>query len=89
MTQASIISLPPELLSPSWGPLSQVTLPSRRSLPCDEGGEEAEYRQQDLVANAGQNVHEGRVREVYDDLLRQCHRRQQPSLLAAVQSAGV
>jgi hypothetical protein len=88
MTQAGIcFSL--SFLALPGGPLSQVALPSSRGLPCDEGGEEAKHRQQDLVANAGQNVHEGRVREVYDDFLRQCHRCQQPGLLAAVQSAGV
>lgn len=65
-----------------------MTLPRSRGLPCNKGGEEAEHRQQDLVANAGQNVHEGSVGEVYDDFLSQCHRSQQPGLLAAVQSAG-
>lgn len=65
-----------------------MALPSSRGLPCNKGGEEAEHGQQDLMANAGQNVHESRVREVDDDLLSQRHRRQQPGLLAAVQSAG-
>lgn len=65
--------------SPGLGPTRE---------PSDEGSEEAEHGQQDLVADSGQDVHEGGVREVHDDLLGQSHRCQQPRLLTAVQSTG-
>lgn len=84
------VDSPPSFPVPTPGPLSWAAPPTGwgRGLPCDEGSKEAEHGQQDLVADTGQDVHEGGVGEVHNDLLGQSHRCQQPSLLTAVQSTG-
>lgn len=59
-TQPSVSGLSPKHPSPH---LSWAAPPTGwgGGLPCDEGSKEAEHGQQDLVADPGQDVHEGGV----------------------------
>lgn len=69
------------------GALAAATCPSPDA---PDGGrrEEAKKGKQDLLADLGQDVHEGAVRQVDHDLLGKRHGCQEPGFLAAVQPAG-